>query len=109
MRREDSDQIVNPSFILRSNQRSHSKHEKCSDLMSVLASNRFFFYWFGVGIPPFLIGTVVVAFWQSIAFGIVTSAIVLAWVADTFSTTCRRCPFYGTAKCGLPSLIVPYL
>ena len=76
--------------------------------MNIFRSRRFFSFWFGLGIPPFLIGTVVVAFLQSITFGVVTSIITAAWVFDTFSTTCRRCPFYGTAKCGIPSLIVPY-
>lgn len=70
-------------------------------------SRRFFTLWFGLGIPPFLIGTTVVAFLQGWIFGTVTALITVAWVGDTFLTTCRRCPFYGTAKCGIPSLIVP--
>ncbi|GAC1446650.1 MAG: hypothetical protein NVSMB56_07350 [Pyrinomonadaceae bacterium] len=63
----------------------------------------------GVGIPPFLVGTMVIAFRESRTFGIVTSLITAAWVFDTFTTVCRRCPFYGTGKCGIPSLAVPII
>lgn len=77
--------------------------------MKYLRSRRFFTIWFGVGIPPFLVGTVVVAFWQGLVFGLVTTVITCAWIWDTFSTTCRRCPFYGTGHCGLPGRIVPLL
>jgi len=70
-------------------------------------TRQFFTFWFGWGIPPFLIGTVVVAFLQSVAFGIVALVVTSVWAWDTFSTTCRRCPFYNSTKCGIPSAIVP--
>lgn len=77
-------------------------------ILNTLRSRRFFSVWFGLGIPPFLLGTVAVAFHQSNTFGIATLVITVAWVFETFSTTCRRCPFYGSAKCGIPSLVVPF-
>ena len=77
--------------------------------MNFLKSRKFFSAWFGIGIPPFLIGTVIVAFLSSALFGYVTLAVVGLWVYDTFTTTCCRCPFYGTGKCGIPSLLVPHI
>jgi len=77
--------------------------------MKNILNLQFFTYWFGLGIPPFLLGTVIVAFFTNIWFGVITSIIVVAWVWDTFSTTCRRCAFYGTNKCGLPGMITPLL
>ena len=59
--------------------------------------------------PPFLLGTVVVAFLINTIFGLVTLAITIVWVVETFSTTCRRCPFYATSKCGVPGLLVPFI
>jgi hypothetical protein len=70
---------------------------------------KFFTYWFGLGIPPFLIGTVVVAFNKNVPFGVVTSIVVVAWIWDTLTTTCRRCSFYGTTKCGIPGMVTPML
>lgn len=49
-----------------------------------------------------------VACCQSLAFGIIALAITTVWAWDTFSTTCRRCPFYDSTKCGIPSFIVPF-
>ncbi len=39
-------------------------------------------------------------------FGTCNILIMAAWVVETARTTCRRYPFYGTAKCGLPGLVV---
>ncbi len=78
-------------------------------ILAAFASRQFFTLWFGLGIPPFLIGTVVVAFRHSIGFGIVTSFVVAVWLLETVFTTCRRCPFYGSAKCGIPSLVTPLI
>ena len=75
--------------------------------MNLLRSRIFFSWWFGLGIPLFLAGMVVVAFCQSMTFGVITSILTALWIFDTFTTTCSRCQFYGTAKCGIPSLIVP--
>ena len=74
-----------------------------------LHSRRFFTLYFGFGIPPALFGGVGVAFRLGAVVGIVVAALVAAWIVETFATVCRRCPFYGTARCGLPSLLVPLL
>lgn len=74
-----------------------------------LRSRRFFTLYFGLGIPPALFGSVGVAFRLGSVVGIVVAALVAAWLVETFATVCRRCPFYGSAKCGLPSLLVPIL
>ena len=76
---------------------------------SFIRSRQFFTFWFGLGIPPFLIGTVFVAFWSSFVFGVVTFAVTVVWLVDTVVTTCRRCPYYGSAKCGVPSLVTPLM
>ncbi len=72
-------------------------------------SRRFFTLWFGIGIPPFLIGTVVVAFGHNLLFGVITLVVTIAWLIETFVTTCRRCPYYGSARCGIPSLVTPLI
>ncbi|NMR28081.1 hypothetical protein HH219_21630 [Pseudoalteromonas sp. NEC-BIFX-2020_015] len=77
--------------------------------MNIIKSRRFFSLWFGIGIPPFLIGTIYFSFLISFLHGMVSASIVVLWVFETFSTTCRRCQFYGTMKCGLPSMIVPMI
>ena len=77
--------------------------------MNFFKSRKFFTIWFGIGIPPFLLGTIYLSFLISMHWGITTSVIVTLWVYETFSVTCRRCQFYGSSKCGLPSMIVPHL
>ena len=72
-------------------------------------NRKFFTAWFGIGIPPFLFGTIYLSFLLSITYGIVSTIITTVWIYDTFNTTCRRCPFYSTKKCGLPGMIVPLL
>src|SRR5262249_28219418 len=63
--------------------------------------------WFGLCLPPITIGAFVLAFayhWSVAAF---TLVVLLAWVVETARTTCCRCWAYGTAGCGLPSLVAP--
>ena len=75
--------------------------------LKLFQSRRFFTLWFGIGIPPFLIGTAVVAFLRGPLFGVVTSLIIVFWTLETVLTTCRRCPYYGSTKCGIPSMATP--
>ena len=77
--------------------------------MKLFKSRQFFTTWFGVGIPPFLFGTVYSAYLISLSWGIITAVIIVFWIHQTFRTTCRRCQYYGTTKCGLPGIIAPYL
>jgi hypothetical protein len=50
-----------------------------------------------------------VAYRLGIGAGIVATVVVGAWLFETFATVCRRCAFYGTAKCGLPGMVAPLL
>ncbi len=77
--------------------------------MKFLPSRRFFTLWVGVGVPPFFFAMAVIGFKYSLWFGVVNIVVMAAWTIETFSTTCRRCAFYGTGKCGLPGLVVPML
>lgn len=77
--------------------------------IKLFKSRKFFTTWFGFGIPPFLFGTVYLGYLISLTWGLITTAIIAFWVYQNFRTTCRRCQYYGTTKCGLPGMIVPYL
>ena len=54
-------------------------------------------------------GALYISFTHNLWFGIFTSAVLFYWLIYSFSTTCCRCQFYGTIKCGMPGIIVPYL
>lgn len=79
--------------------------------MSIRASfgQRLFTLWFGLGLPPLVIGALAIAFAESGWLGAAASGVLLAWFYETGRTTCARCAYYGTAKCGLPGLIAPLL
>ncbi|MCI4429656.1 MAG: hypothetical protein JHC40_10875 [Burkholderiales bacterium] len=74
-----------------------------------LFERRLFTLWFGWGLPPVLAGALVIAFADSWPLGVAASSVFLAWFYETGRTTCSRCAYYGTAKCGLPGLIAPLL
>lgn len=74
-----------------------------------LLHQRLFTLWFGLGLPPLVIGALAIAFAESWWLGAAASGIFLAWFYETGRTTCARCAYYGTAKCGLPGLIAPLL
>lgn len=76
-------------------------------MAGVLNSRRFFTLWVGLGVPPFFFGAAWLGFRGGVPFGLVNLLIMTAWAVTTARTTCRRCSFYGTAKCGLPGLVVP--
>jgi hypothetical protein len=63
--------------------------------------------WFGLFLPPITIGALVLAFADRWSVGWFTLIVLLAWVVETARTTCCRCWAYGTAGCGLPSLVAP--
>ena len=65
--------------------------------------------WFGWGFPPILLGAVVIAFFHGWGTGLATTAVLLLWFYEGGRTTCSRCAYYGTSKCGLPGLIAPLL
>jgi len=68
-----------------------------------------FTLWFGWGLPPVLAGALAISFAESWPLGVAASAVFLAWFYETGRTTCSRCAYHGTAKCGLPGLIAPLL
>ena len=65
--------------------------------------------WFGWGFPPILLGAVILAFIHSLWIGLCVSFVMLLWFYEGGRTTCSRCAYYGTSKCGLPGLIAPLL
>jgi hypothetical protein len=65
--------------------------------------------WFGLFLPPITVGALILAFGRDWAVGALTSIVLLLWVVETARTTCCRCWAYGTAGCGLPSLVAPFL
>lgn len=75
--------------------------------MALLSRQRVFTLWFGIGFPLILAGTFFIAFRTDVFFGIAVTAVVCAWFYETGRTTCSRCAYSGTAKCGLPGLIAP--
>ena len=74
-----------------------------------LFGQSWFTLWFGLGLPPLLIGALAIAFAESWWLGAAASSVSLAWFYETGRTTCSRCAYHGTAKCGLPGLIAPLL
>ena len=68
-----------------------------------------FTLWFGWGLPPVLAGALAISFVESWPLGVAASAVFLAWFYETGRTTCSRCAYHGTSKCGLPGLIAPML
>jgi hypothetical protein len=77
--------------------------------MKIISPYRVFYFFCAVVYPCIALGAVYLAFRVHWLFGIATAAILTAWAFNSFATTCRRCAFYGTSKCGLPGLLIPYL
>jgi hypothetical protein len=72
-----------------------------------LNSERFFSSWFGLGVPPFLAGAVLVALSENLWLGLIVFVTIVAWYCSLGSSTCRSCTSHGTARCGLPGLVAP--
>lgn len=73
------------------------------------SGTRLFTLWFGFYFPLVAMGTLIIAFATHLYLGLLTLLLAVAWISETALTTCRRCAFYGTARCGLPGLLVPML
>lgn len=65
--------------------------------------------WFGWGFPLILLGTVAIAYFHILWVGLAVSAVLLLWFYEGGRTTCSRCAYDATSKCGLPGLIAPLL
>ena len=74
-----------------------------------LFGQSWFTLWFGLGLPPLLFGALGIAFAEAWWLGAAASGVFAAWFYESGRTTCSRCAYYGTAKCGLPGLIAPLL
>ena len=74
-----------------------------------LFQQRLFTLWFGLGLPPLLLGALAIAFAEAWWLGAAAASVFLAWFYESGRTTCSRCAYFGTAKCGLPGLIAPLL
>jgi hypothetical protein len=69
---------------------------------------RLFYVFCAVVYPCIALGAVYLSFRAHPLFGIATALVLAIWALNSFATTCRRCSFYGTSKCGLPGLVIPY-
>jgi hypothetical protein len=69
---------------------------------------RIFYLFCGLLYPAIAGGAIIITYEAHFLFGALTLAILIAWVWHSFSTTCSRCQFYGTNRCGIPGLVVPY-
>lgn len=67
-----------------------------------------FYVLYGLFFPVSVLGAIIISYMQHPAFGLLTAVIFFSWVWHSFSTTCSRCQFYGTNKCGIPGIVVPY-
>ncbi len=75
-------------------------------ITDLFRSKSLFQVWFGVGAPVFFFGSMYLAVQIDLRLGLALFLVLLIRVWDSFRTTCRRCGFYGTWKCGLPGKIV---
>jgi hypothetical protein len=76
--------------------------------IKILSPYRLFYFFCAAVYPCIALGAVFLSFRTHPLFGITTAIILASWAFNSFSTTCRRCAFYGTSKCGLPGLAIPY-
>jgi hypothetical protein len=73
-----------------------------------ITSYRLFYFFCGVVYPCIALGAMYISFRTHPLIGVLTALVLATWAINSFATTCRRCQFYGTSKCGLPGLVVPY-
>jgi hypothetical protein len=69
---------------------------------------RTFYVFCALLFPLIAVGATFITYRVHPLFGALTATLLIAWVWHSFSTTCSRCQFYGTSKCGIPGLVVPY-
>jgi hypothetical protein len=76
--------------------------------VSLFSPYRLFYFFCAAMYPCIAFGAVYISFRVHPLFGIATALVLASWALNSFATTCRRCAFYGTSKCGLPGLVIPY-
>jgi hypothetical protein len=78
-------------------------------VQTTLKSRKAFTYWMGYGAPPFLLGNIPISFSIHWTMGMFSILLMSCFTWHTLSTTCRRCPFYGTGHCVIGGKVVPFL
>lgn len=76
--------------------------------INIFSPYRLFYFFCAAVYPCIALGAVYLSFRAHPIFGITTALVLASWALNSFATTCRRCAFYGTSKCGLPGLVIPY-
>ena len=76
-----------------------------TSLAAYLRSTRWFTHYFGIGIPPALVGAIYAGWRIAPIVGIATFLFQLSWALVLVNKGCSRCRFYGTTKCGLPGKV----
>jgi len=79
-----------------------------SRILNILSPYRLFYFFCAAVYPCIALGAVYLSFRAHPLFGFTTALVLAIWAVNSFATTCRRCAFYGTSKCGLPGLVIPY-
>jgi hypothetical protein len=69
---------------------------------------RVFYTFCALLFPLICAGAIWIAMCKHIAFGLFTVGCLVASFWHSFATTCSRCHFYGTGKCGIPGKVVPF-
>lgn len=70
---------------------------------------RVFTIWFGFGAPVYFFGALWLAFLINPYLGCAILGLYIWRIYNSFNTTCSRCSFYGTFKCGLQGKVVSLL
>ncbi len=76
--------------------------------VNIFSPYRLFYFFCAVVYPCIALGAVYLSFRAYAIFGVITAFVLAGWALNSFATTCRRCAFYATSKCGLPGLVIPY-
>jgi len=66
-----------------------------------VSAYRIFYAFCALLFPIIASGAVFITYRVHPLFGALTIVLLIAWVWHSFSTTCSRCHFYGTSKCGV--------
>ena len=76
-----------------------------TSIAAYFRSVKWFTHYFGIGIPPALVGAIYAAGRISLTAGVAMFLLQLTWALVLVNKGCSRCRFYGTTKCGLPGKV----
>ena len=80
-----------------------------TSLAAYFRSTRWFTHYFGIGIPPALVGAIYAGWRIHPLVAVATALFQLTWAVVLVNKGCSRCRFYGTTKCGLPGKVAEVL